>query len=59
MPPAERATMLLRVLELTRAHPELVGRQHFAMPYVTTCERYRLAVPPISVESTPPGAGTR
>jgi SAM-dependent methyltransferase len=42
MPPAERATMLLRVLELTRTHPELVGRQHFAMPYVTTCERYRL-----------------
>lgn len=42
MPPEERATMLGRVRELTRTHPELVGRQHFAMPYVTTCERYRL-----------------
>ena len=42
LPPDERAAMLARVRELTRTHPELVGRQHFAMPYVTTCERYRL-----------------
>jgi SAM-dependent methyltransferase len=42
LPADERAAMLRRVLELTRTHPELVGRQHFAMPYVTTCERYRV-----------------
>jgi SAM-dependent methyltransferase len=42
LPPEERAVMLARVRELTRTHPELVGRQHFAMPYVTSVERYRL-----------------
>ena len=42
LPPDERAAMLARVRALTRTHPELVGRQHFAMPYVTTVERYRL-----------------
>jgi SAM-dependent methyltransferase len=59
MAPRERAALLDRVLGLTRTHPELVGRQHFAVPYVTTCLRYRCAVPPILVESTPPGSGTR
>lgn len=42
MPAAARATMLGKVRALTTTHPELVGRQHFSMPYVTTCERYRL-----------------
>ncbi len=43
MPPAEREQLLARVAELARAHPALVGRQHFSMPYVTTAERHRLA----------------
>lgn len=42
MPPAERADLLGRIAELTRTHPELVGRQHFSMPYVTSVQRYRL-----------------
>jgi SAM-dependent methyltransferase len=42
MPPDERAGMLARVRTLAVTHPELIGRQHFSMPYVTTCERYRL-----------------
>lgn len=42
MEPAERAALLDRVAELTRTHPQLVGRQHFAMPYLTSCQRYTL-----------------
>jgi SAM-dependent methyltransferase len=41
-PEAERAGLLARVEELARTHPELVGRQHFSMPYVTGVLRYRL-----------------
>ncbi len=37
-----RSALLDRVAELTRTHPQLVGRQHFSMPYLTTCERYTL-----------------
>lgn len=40
--PAAREALLGRVAELVRTHPALVGRQHFWMPYVTTCERYAL-----------------
>ena len=40
--PADRAALLDRVAELTRTHPQLVGRQHFSMPYVTQVQRYRL-----------------
>ena len=41
-PPAERAALLAAVRELTRTHPEMVGRRWFSMPYVTTVQRYRL-----------------
>jgi len=37
--PAERSALLDRVEELTRTHPQLVGRQHFSMPYVTRAFR--------------------
>lgn len=40
--PAERSALLHRVVELTRTHPGLVGRQHFSMPYVTRAYRSRL-----------------
>jgi SAM-dependent methyltransferase len=42
LPDEERAALLGRVVELTRLHPQLVGRQHFAMPYVTSVQRYTL-----------------
>jgi SAM-dependent methyltransferase len=42
MPPAERAALLDRVRVLARTHPQLVGRQHFFMPYVAGVQRYRL-----------------
>jgi len=42
LPPRQRATLLDRVAELARTHPQLVGRQHFSMPYVTQVQRYRL-----------------
>lgn len=42
LPDAERAALLDEVAGLTRSHPELVGRQHFSMPYVTSVQRYRL-----------------
>jgi hypothetical protein len=42
MPPDERTALLGRVRELARTHPQLVGRQHFFMPYVTTVQRYTL-----------------
>ena len=42
LPPRQRATLLDRVAELARTHPQLVGRQHFSMPYVTQVRRYRL-----------------
>lgn len=41
MPAGERAALLARVVELTRTHPALVGRQHFWMPYLTSVQRYR------------------
>jgi SAM-dependent methyltransferase len=40
--PPERAALLEQVAELARTHPQLVGRQHFSMPYVTKVQRYRL-----------------
>jgi SAM-dependent methyltransferase len=40
--PEERAALLERIRALTRTHPELVGRQHFFMPYITTVARYTL-----------------
>jgi SAM-dependent methyltransferase len=42
MPARQRAALLDRVTELARTHPQLMGRQHFSMPYLTTCRRYRL-----------------
>ena len=42
-PEADRAALLDQVAALARTHPELVGRQHFSMPYVTTVLRYRRA----------------
>lgn len=42
MAPAEREQLLGQVAELARSHPALVGRQHFAMPYVATAERHAL-----------------
>ena len=42
MPPAERAALLGRVRELARTHPQLVGRQHFYLPYVAAVQRYTL-----------------
>jgi SAM-dependent methyltransferase len=42
-PEIERTALLERVAALARSHPELVGRQHFTMPYVTTVLRYRLS----------------
>jgi SAM-dependent methyltransferase len=42
MPPAERAALLDRVRAVARTHPQLVGRQHFFMPYVAGVQRYRL-----------------
>jgi SAM-dependent methyltransferase len=43
-----RAELLDRARTLARTHPQLVGRQHFYLPYVTTVQRYTLA-------SRPPG----
>lgn len=43
LPEAERAALLAQVAELPRRRPELVGRQWFFMPYVTSVQRYRLA----------------
>jgi SAM-dependent methyltransferase len=37
--PAGRSALLDRVAELTRTHPELVGRRYFWMPYVTRAYR--------------------
>lgn len=42
-PAADRDALLESVRRLARTHPELVGRQWFSMPYVTTVQRYRLA----------------
>jgi SAM-dependent methyltransferase len=42
LPPAERAALLGRVRGLARTHPQLVGRQHFFMPYVAGVQRYVL-----------------
>jgi SAM-dependent methyltransferase len=42
LPPGERAELLDRVAELARGHPQLVGRQHFWMPYLTSVQRYAL-----------------
>jgi SAM-dependent methyltransferase len=42
MPADERAALLGRVRELARTHPQLVGRQHFYMPYVAAVQRYTL-----------------
>jgi SAM-dependent methyltransferase len=42
MAPDERAALLERVRGLARTHPDLVGRQHFFMPYVSRVQRYRL-----------------
>jgi ubiquinone/menaquinone biosynthesis C-methylase UbiE len=42
MAPDERAELLNRVRTLARTHPQLVGRQHFFMPYVTSVQRYTL-----------------
>jgi ubiquinone/menaquinone biosynthesis C-methylase UbiE len=42
MPADQRAELLERVRQLARTHPQLVGRQHFFMPYLTTVQRYTL-----------------
>jgi SAM-dependent methyltransferase len=42
MAPDARAELLRRVRRLARTHPQLVGRQHFFMPYVATVQRYTL-----------------
>jgi SAM-dependent methyltransferase len=42
LPADERAALLDRVRELTRTHPQLVGRQHFYLPYVAAVQRYTL-----------------
>lgn len=42
LPAADRAALLDRVAGLARTHPQLVGRQHFWMPYLTRVERYTL-----------------
>jgi SAM-dependent methyltransferase len=36
---ADRAALLRRVAELARTHPQLVGRQHFFMPYLSRAYR--------------------
>src|SRR6185437_8812351 len=36
MAPDARAELLDRARTLARTHPQLVGRQHFYLPYVTT-----------------------
>jgi SAM-dependent methyltransferase len=40
MPADERAELLGRIRELARTHPQLVGRQHFYLPYVAGVQRY-------------------
>ena len=40
LPADERAALLGRVRELARTHPQLVGRQHFYLPYVAAVQRY-------------------
>ena len=42
LPADERAALLGRVRALARTHPQLVGRQHFYMPYVAAVQRYTL-----------------
>jgi hypothetical protein len=42
LPADERAALLGRVRTLARTHPQLVGRQHFYMPYVAAVQRYTL-----------------
>lgn len=42
MEPPERSALLAQVASLTRTHPQLVGRRHFSMPYLTSCQRYTL-----------------
>ena len=42
MAPDARAELLDRARTLARTHPQLVGRQHFYLPYVTTVQRYTL-----------------
>lgn len=42
LPEPERTELLDGVAGLTRTHPQLLGRQHFWMPYVTSVQRYRL-----------------
>jgi SAM-dependent methyltransferase len=42
LPAHERAALLGRVRTLARTHPQLVGRQHFYMPYVAAVQRYTL-----------------
>jgi ubiquinone/menaquinone biosynthesis C-methylase UbiE len=40
MPAAERAALFERVRRLARTHPQLVGRQHFYLPYLARVQRY-------------------
>lgn len=40
-PPAEREAILAGVRRLVATHPELAGRDTFALPYVTRCSRAR------------------
>ena len=42
LPDADRAALLDRVRALAHTHPQLVGRQHFYLPYVTAVQRYTL-----------------
>jgi SAM-dependent methyltransferase len=42
LPAGERAELLGRIRELARTHPQLVGRQHFYLPYVAAVQRYTL-----------------
>ena len=42
LPAGDRAALLDRVADLPRSHPQLVGRQHFWMPYLTSVQRYKL-----------------
>ncbi|MGW2250100.1 class I SAM-dependent methyltransferase [Kitasatospora sp. NPDC001660] len=43
LPDAERARLLADVEHLLATHPDLVGRDEIAMPYLTRCTRVRLS----------------
>ncbi len=42
LPPPARQALLDKVQDLVAGHADLAGRDHFEMPYLTSCWRYRL-----------------